>query len=243
MTESIEDYFSEANRWQRDRTTQLLRDARRAWQVALSGVTVAALSLGTLLVLLPLKRTEPYLIRVDAADGTVDVVPRYVPTMELPEAVTRHLVTEYVMARERYVAAFAESDYRQVSAYHSAAMNQSWSTLWARGNPDSPLNRYSESTRLRVRVNAVSFLKRVTGEPMTVQVRFETGLTNMIGAAEDRHQFVATLQASYIEPASDAETRALNPLGFRVLEYRREPETLNPPSQLQTSNNTTWIGK
>jgi len=243
MSEMTEDYFAEAHRWERDRTTLLRREARRAWQVALSGVTLAALSLGTLLVMLPLKRTEPYLIRVDAAAGTVDVVPRYVPTMELPEAVTRHLVTEYVMARERYAPAFAEADYRQVSAYQSAAMNQALSTLWARGNPDSPLNRYSDRATLRVKVNAVSFLKRVSGEPMIVQVRFETGLITMVGAAEDRHQFVATLQASYTEPASEAETRALNPLGFRVLEYRRESETLTSPSTSQTSNNTTTIGK
>ena len=140
----------------------------------------------------------------------------------------RHLVTEYVVARERYVPAIAESDYRQVGAYQSAALNQSWATLWARGNPESPLNRYGDASQVRVSVNAVTFLHRGAREPSVVQVRFASALGRAVGAAEETHHFVATLQATFVDPPTDNDARARNPLGFRVLEYKREPENVEP---------------
>jgi type IV secretion system protein VirB8 len=39
---------------------------------------------------------------------------------------------------------------------------------------------------------------------------------------------VATLKYAYGEPAKDDRLRAANPLGFKVLEYRREPEIVTP---------------
>jgi type IV secretion system protein VirB8 len=41
-----------------------------------------------------------------------------------------------------------------------------------------------------------------------------------------RH-WIATLQYGYVAPSKDEQLRALNTLGFRILEYRKEPEVLN----------------
>jgi type IV secretion system protein VirB8 len=32
------------------------------------------------------------------------------------------------------------------------------------------------------------------------------------------------MEFAYVPPSKDDKTRSLNPLGFRVVEYRREPE-------------------
>jgi type IV secretion system protein VirB8 len=32
------------------------------------------------------------------------------------------------------------------------------------------------------------------------------------------------IEYAYTQPSKDDKTRSLNPLGFRVVEYRREPE-------------------
>jgi type IV secretion system protein VirB8 len=231
MTKDAAEYFAEASRWELDQSKLLRQSARRAWWVALGAVTLAAISGVAVATLAPLKRVEPFIIRVDTSTGVVDVVPTYAGTADLPQSVTRHLVTEYVVQRERYVPAIAESDYEQIGAYHTAAMNQQWAAAWSRMNSESPLNRYAGGSRVRVQVQAVSFLKQGQGSAPVLQVRFLTATQQSTGAAEEVALFVATLQVAYGPPSADVRLRALNPLGFKVLEYRREPEIAIPVSE------------
>ena len=231
MAKEAHEYFAEASRWDLDRTLQLRQSATRAWRVAIGAAALAALSGVAVVTLTPLKRVEPFVIRVDTSTGIVDVVPTYAGTADLPESVTRHLVADYVVQRERYVPAIAESDYEQVGAYHSAAMNQQWAAAWGRTNPDSPLNRYADGSRVRAQVRAISFLKPAQAGASVVQVRFLTATQHGAGAGEELNYFVATLQVAYGSPSADVRLRALNPLGFKVLEYRREPEVPTASSE------------
>lgn len=231
MTKEAKDYFAEASRWELDRTALLRQSARRAWWVATGAAALAAISGAAVATLTPLKRVEPFVIRVDTSTGIVDVVPAYAGTADLPESVTRHLVTEYVVRRERYVPAIAESDYEQTGAFHSAAMNQQWAAAWSRSNADSPLNRYADGSHVRVQVQAVSFLKQGHGSAAVLQVRFLTATQRSVGAGEEIAHFIATLQVAYSPPSADVRLRALNPLGFKVLEYRREPEVAVPAGE------------
>jgi len=224
MDSEANDYFAAASRWELDHGAQLRQSARRAWWVATGAALLAVASAAALATLAPLKRVEPFVVRVDASTGIVDVVPTYVGTADLPEAVTRHLVTEYVTQRERYIPAIAEFDYEQIGAFHSAAMNQRWAASWARTSPDSPLNRYSDGSHVRVQVKSVSFLRQGRAGAEVLQVRFLTALQRSAGAGEEIAHFVATLQVAYGPPSADVRLRALNPLGFKVLEYQREPE-------------------
>ena len=225
-SKEAEAYFAEANRWEFDRSAWLARTARHAWLVAAAAVAASLLATGALAMLAPLKRVEPYLVRVDSSTGIVDVVPGYAGTEPLPEAVTRYLATQYVTLRERYVAALAEADYEQVGAYHTAAMNQAWAGAWARTNPDSPLNRYADGTQVHVQVQSISFLKAPRDAPQLLQVRFVAQTRRSEGAIEERAHYAATLLVAFGAPSADVRLRALNPLGFKVLEYRREPEAV-----------------
>jgi type IV secretion system protein VirB8 len=229
MIEEARNYFEEANRWETDRVAGIAREARRAWLVAAIATLTTALAGAALLGLTPLKKVVPFVVRVDSSTGVVDVVPGYAGGEELPETVVRHLVSEYVTQRERYVAAIAEADYDQVGAYHSAAMNQEWASLWARSNPASPLNRYADGTRVRAQVQSVTFLRRAHGLPDLIQVRFLSAVQRANGVDEEVSHFVATLQVAFSAPSADVHVRALNPLGFKVLEYRREQEAVEVP--------------
>ncbi len=231
MDKDAQQYFAEASRWEQDQAAMLRQSARRAWWVAIGAAVLATISGAAVATLTPLKHVEPFVIRVDSSTGIVDVVPAYAGTADLPESVTRHLVTQYVLQRERYVPAIAETDYEQVGAFHSAAMNQLWAAAWARTNPESPLNRFADGSHVRVQVKAVSFLKPGHGGAETMQVRFLTAIQRSIGAGEEVAHYVATLQAAYGPPSADVRLRALNPLGFKVLEYRREPEVGGPAGE------------
>lgn len=246
MVKEAENYFAEAQRWEFDRSVALGKAARRAWAVALVSCGTALLAIGAVALLAPLKTVEPFVVRVDSSTGIVDVVPGYAGTEELPEAVERYLVTQYVTLRERYVPALAEADYDQVGAYHSALMNQGWAAAWAKTNPESPLNRYTDGTNVHAQVQAVSFLHHVRGGPDLVQVRFLSEIQRGGSAGDDRNHFLATLQVAFAAPSADVRLRALNPLGFKVLEYRREPEVVpaespNAPPPAAVAAATTGV--
>jgi type IV secretion system protein VirB8 len=221
---AVDEYLEAARGWDFDRAQAERRAARRAWWVAAVATVVAIVAVGAVAALTPLKQVEPFVIRVDSTSGVVDVVPVLEGTASESQAVTRYLLTQYVSLRERYVAALAESDYDTIGAFHGAAMNQAWAADWNRNNPDSPLNVHADGSSVRVQVLAVSFLSPRSGREDLAQVRFAL-LSGVPGNTQER-RYVATLQYAYGPPSKDDRLRALNPLGFKVLEYRREPEVV-----------------
>lgn len=223
---AIETYLDEARGWDLDRVRAIEASARRAWQVAGLACVLTLVAVGAVAGLTPMKTVEPFVIRVDNATGIVDVVPAFDGSVEWPEAVTRHLVTQYVTTRERYVAALAEADYEQVGAYQTAAMNQAWAAQWDRNNPASPLVVHRDGSSVRVQVKAISFLDRASGVRDLAQIRFLKATSIGQGAERVGH-YIATLQYAYGAPSEDERRRAQNPLGFKVLEYRVEPELVD----------------
>src|SRR5579883_1010075 len=144
--EGLDEYFASARSWDADRYREAARSARRAWLTGAAGWVLALLSGVTLLLLLPLKRVEPYVIRVDRTTGVVDVVPVYAAGTVTEPAVTRYFLTHYVTVCERFNFATAESDYEECGAFHGAQRNQAWYALWNPHNPASPLNLHKDGS-------------------------------------------------------------------------------------------------
>lgn len=226
---AVDAYLEDARRWDADRIAASERSKRHAYWVAAAMGALAAMAILALMMLTPLKSVQPYVIRVDNATGITDVVPIYAGKGGLPEVVTRHLLHNYVLARERYFYAMAEQDYNAVGAYNSPALNSAWMQAWERNNPESPLVKYKDGTTVRAQVKAVSFLVRADGSQDLAQVRFLTGTRAGGSGVERIAHYVATIQYAYVEPSKDDAIRVLNPLGFRILDYRREPEIVVEP--------------
>jgi type IV secretion system protein VirB8 len=146
-------YFDEAASWDADRTAIAARTQRIAWGVALAGWLCAIACAVAIAFMSPLKTAVPYLIRVDNTTGLVDVVPQYTGTADLPEALTRAVLTHYVDVCERFVWALAERDYEDCGAFNSARLNQRWAAMWTRTNPASPLNLYKDGSSIIVRIS------------------------------------------------------------------------------------------
>lgn len=221
---ALESYLLEAQSWELDRARWSERSTRIAWIVAATAVVIAVLAVAAVCGLTPLKQPVPVLIRVDSSNGIVDIVPAYEGTSDIEQVVTRNLLQNYVIARERYFYGTAEADYELVASQNSPRLNQEWATLWATDNPASPLNVYKDGTAIRTQVRSVSFLKLESGKDKLAQVRF-TRSTRAGGTGEEQaSHWVSTIEFAYVPPSRDDKTRSLNPLGFRVVEYRREPE-------------------
>jgi type IV secretion system protein VirB8 len=72
----------------------------------------------------------------------------------------------------------------------------------------------------------VSFFTRASGLSDLAQVRYVKALRQGAGGEETFSHWVATVQYAYAEPAKDPKTRRWNPLGFKIVEFKSEPETL-----------------
>jgi type IV secretion system protein VirB8 len=220
----LEAYWREGTSWEADRIAQVRRSERVAWWTAGGGWLCALMSAAALMLLTPLKRVEPFVVRVDNTTGVVDVVPQYSGKAEPAEAVTRYLLTHYITVCERFNFATAESDYQECGAFHSAQRNQAWYDLWNRSNPLSPLNLYKDGSTVRARVISVSFFERANGVADLAQVRYVKARRAASASDEQATHWIATVQYGYTEPSKYPQTRSWNPLGFKVIDFRPEPE-------------------
>jgi type IV secretion system protein VirB8 len=141
---------------------------------------------------------------------------------------------------ERFDFATAESDYEECGSLHGPARNQAWYSKWDRSNPASPLNVYKDGTSVRAQVGAVSFFARSSGTEDLAQVRYLKSL-RAGGTGQDQvTHWIATVQYVYGEPSKDPRIRRWNPLGFKVIDFRAEPEVLpNEPGVLGNSASST----
>ncbi len=224
--QALQGYLEEAASWDADRVAQAGRAAAVAWRVAAAGWLCAIASTTALVILMPLKRVEPYLIRVDDTTGVVDVVPAYTGHAPLGKAVARYFLTHYITVCERFDYAMARSDYEECGAFNSARLNQALYAKWSRANPKSPLNTHQDGSTETARIESVSFFKGAKGASELAQVRFARLERNGEGMPARVTHWIASIEYRFGKPPADPRMRAWNPLGFEVLDLEIEPEVL-----------------
>ncbi|HZO23456.1 MAG TPA: type IV secretion system protein [Steroidobacteraceae bacterium] len=222
----LDQYLQEARSWDADRLSQARRSSRMAWWAAAAGWSCALAGAASLVLLLPLKSVEPFLVRVDNSTGIVDIVPVYTGHAAMDEAVTRYFLVHYITVCERFNFATAESDYEECGAFQTAQRNQAWYAMWNKSNPASPLNMHKDGSVVRAQVESVSFIKRASGVSDLAQVRYAKSEQQSGGSAEKLTHWIATIQYSYGSPSKNARSRGWNPLGFKIVELTSEPEVL-----------------
>jgi type IV secretion system protein VirB8 len=239
---ALETYLSEAASWDADRAARIERSARIAWWVAGAGWVCTLVIALALMLLMPLKRVEPFVIRVDNATGVVDTVPVYVGQETMPEEVTRYFLDHYVTVCERFNFSTAESDYAECGAFHTAQRNQAWYAAWNKSNPQSPLNLFKDGTTIQAHVTSVSFFTRSDGVTDLAQVRYFKGQRQAGSAEEARSYWIATIRYTYAAPSTDPLTRRWNPLGFKIVDFRPEPEVGGAPPAPTSTPSTAASG-
>jgi type IV secretion system protein VirB8 len=221
---AMEAYFAEAASWDADRVAMKERSVRIAWRIAALAIFVACMAIAALTLLMPLKRVDPFVVRVDNTTGLVDVVPMYAGEEKLPEAVTRYFLDHYITVCERFNYSTAESDYEECGTFNTPQRNQIWYAAWAKTNPDSPLNTYKDGTTVRAQVSSVSFFTRADGVADLAQVRYIKAKRQAGSSEEQRTHWIATIRYAFAKPSSEPDMRRWNPLGFKVVDFRPEPE-------------------
>jgi len=216
--ENFSRYLAEARSWETDKLRSLEKSRKLAWIVAASAGVITFLSVIALAMLSPLKTSVPYVVRVDNATGAVDIVSALTNAKtNYDEVMNKYNVQWYVRWREGYSKSLISEYYANVGIMSTPQEQSKYSQLIARSNPNSPLNVYGDSGNATITIKSTSFLKenialvRYTKE---VKDTMNNGLTH----------WAATIVFQYAGTPMSEHDRAINPLGFQVVEYRNDPD-------------------
>ena len=155
------------------------------------------------MLLMPLKRVEPFVIRVDNATGSWMWCRCTRATRRCPKRSRAISSTHYVTVCERFNFATAESDYEECGAFHTAQRNQAWYALWNPNNPAIAVESLQGRHDVRAQVTSVSFFKRANGVRDLAQVRYVKAKRQPGSANEETTHWIATLQYAYADPSTD----------------------------------------
>ena len=215
--------FTEVSNWDKSRSMQAERSERRAWYVAGAFGAAFLLSCGVIAMMLPLKETTPYVVRVDDATG----VPTIVTAMQDQivtgdDVMTKYWLAKYIRHREAYDWYTLQNDYDTTGMLSSGSVGADYSAQFEGEN--ALTDKYGD--RVQVTVKVVSVVP--TGDT-TGTVRFiKTTKSLSTNTVTNTSQWVATIGFEFRNTERVTESvRLINPFGFRVTSYRVDPELVN----------------
>lgn len=227
MTERTDDrlhsYFQDGEIWEQEILKQARRSTRTAWFISTVFGVLALASIFAVLLMLPLKSFEPYLVEVDRTSGYIEVKSGLTRPAKLTEqeAVTQANVVRYIRNREGYDPYAIEEHFGIAALLSTGSAAQELQAQFSAANPDNPAKVYGRLKRVLVDIKSVSF-----PNVSTAIVRFSTTEKSDTESV-DRH-WISVVRFRYTETPIKNEWRFENPLGFQVYSYRRDQETVTP---------------
>lgn len=215
-------YYERATSWAQGEERSLVRRARNGRLLALAFAIVAGLEAFALILLVPLKTTTMVPILVDRQTGYVEVLrPDGSKDITPNEALTNSMLAQYVTARESFNITNLAAAYHKVALWSAGQAHADYLTLMPASNPASPLRLYPRTTQVETWIKSISPLGRETA-----LVRFDTRQIDENSRATPPQEWAAVVVYRYSAETLSAADRWVNPLGFEVVSYHRDPEAL-----------------
>jgi type IV secretion system protein VirB8 len=221
--ETLDEYYVQAGSWADERTKSIYASRKVAWIIALLATAIAVLLAIAILFMLPLKTVVPHTVLVDKQTGFVQALDPAAPQKIAPQkALTQAFLVQYVEAREGFDISTVQGQFKKVALWSSGSAKNRYVNMMQASNPQSPLAIYPRSTVIDVSVRSVSKLS-----DNSALVRFARTRRDQGGAEHPPENWVAVIKYRYSNAPMTAEDRYVNPLGFEVVDYRKDAETLN----------------
>jgi len=221
-TEAIK-FIQSAKEFERSKIEAIMRNNR--WHRRMTGgsMLIAVLAMAAVNGLIPLKTVEPFVLRVDNNTGATDIVTsvRDIKNIKYDEAIDKFWLSQYVRYREGY-------DWWTVQAGYDASM------LMSSGQIQNDIGAFFESAaaphkvlrdraRVDIRIISISFFDN------TAQIRFEKRVKFLSADQSNApapQRMLATIGYKYVNKPITEKDRLVNPLGFQVMSYRVDPESV-----------------
>lgn len=212
------------------------RSQRRAWAVAWCAVAMALLMAGGWALFLPLKEKVPYLVMADPHTGTASLARLHGDLDDIglsrEEAIARSNVAQFVLARESYDSGLVgRRNWRTVLSMAGPRVAPAYMAVHAADNPRRPAVLYGAGRSVHVRILSILLAGGQDGPYTGATVRFQRSLYDKgRGRSEPIDSRIANLEFGYNANLKlGDEDRLLNPLGFRVTDYRVESDHAAAP--------------
>ena len=219
-----------ANRaWELDRSLMLERSERRAWGVAVAGLTLGLVGIAGVFVQGPLRRVVEIPIVVDRLTGETTIQQRLsVESIPPMEALDKHNLATFVRARESYSWMFLQRDFDQVARMAVPAVFADYNRQFEGDGALQKKLGAGEDWRIQVvgvRLEATGRKgKHGNGGEASVTYDKVVRLTDR-NLPEVRTRHVASVVFEYQPTVLARERDRLeNPFGFVVTAYRSDPE-------------------
>ena len=221
--ESLRSYFQDGERWEHEIVRKAKRSRALAWFVTTIFGAITLLSLLTLVMLVPLKSFEPYIVEVDKNTGFIEVKTGLTRPASLTEqqAITQANIVRYIRAREGYDPYAITENFGIAALLSADEAARELQTLYSAANAQNPTKVYGRLKRVLVEIKSVTF-----PNASTAIVRFSTNERSDTESVV-RH-WISVVRFRYTDTPVRNEWRFENPLGFQVYSYRRDQETVTP---------------
>jgi type IV secretion system protein VirB8 len=219
--EGLRTYYQEGMTWEAEIVRKAKRSRALAWMVSGVSALVALMSVTALVLLVPLKSFEPYIVTVDQNTGYIEVKTGLTRPASLTEqeAITQANVVRYIRAREGYDPYRIDENFGIAALLSTGAAARELQQVYSAANPNNPARRLGRDTRVLVDIKSVSF-----PNASTALVRFSTRETTATDSVT-RH-YISVVRFRYTDTPATNEWRFENPLGFQVYDYRRDQESV-----------------
>jgi type IV secretion system protein VirB8 len=217
----LRSYYQSGDIWEQEVVKRAKRSRALAWFVTALFGGITLLSLAALVLLIPLKSFEPYIVEVDRNTGYIEVKTGLTRPSNLTEqqAITQAYIVRFIRARESYDP-YAISDNFGIAALLSTGnAARALEELYSAANPKNPAKLYGKVKRVTTEIASVTFPNASTGI-----VRFATNEQSDTDTIVNH--WIAVVRYRYTATPQTNEWRFENPLGFQVYDYRRDQETV-----------------
>lgn len=214
--------IKESRNWYKDRYQAILFQRRLLTSVTVMSALIALISVVAIVQITPLKGVEPFLIQVDPKSGITQVVdPTNVREITGLESVNNYFIVQYIRAREGYNSRDITRNYQIVRLMSDAAtVYPEFKQGASPNNPNSITARLGGTGSRSVKIKSITYLKA-----NQAQVRLLVEETAANGGTLQYHK-IATAVFEYTRLDLNNEERYINPLGFRIKEYRVDEDAL-----------------
>ena len=220
MAENVKNILETKN-WYKDRYQALLVQRKVLTFITLLSLLCTLVTVAAIAWLAPLKSVEPFVIQVDQRSGITQTVdPMSVKELTANQAVNDFFLVQYIRSRETYSITDIARNYNIVRVMSDP--DKVYPAFVGQADPNNPR---SNTARLGSGgIRTVKFKSIIYLNPQLVQARLLIEERNDSSVVQ--YNKIALISFEYIKLNLNNEERYINPLGFRVTDYRLDEDIL-----------------
>lgn len=221
MSKQSQELIDHSN-WYKDRYQYVIVQRKILTLITLLSLLCTFVTVLVIASLTPLKTVEPFVIQVDQKSGIVQTVdPLTVKELTANEAVNNFYIVQYIRARENYNIHDIARNYNIVRIMSEPG--QVYGQFVSQADPNNPRSnaaRLGSGGTRTVKFKSITYIN-----PQLAQARLLIEERGNETSYQQQHKIVL-IAFQYIKLNLTNEERYINPLGFRVTDYRVDEDVL-----------------